>query len=80
MSKTFTAQNPATAQPVGDPIAEWDLIQTSSAIKAADSVKEKLSATNPTQRSALLNAIADAIEEQKEKLAQTANLETALPM
>ena len=80
MSKTFTAQNPATAQSVGNPIAEWDLVQTSTAIKAADSVKSKLSSTNPTQRAALLNAIADAIEEQKEKLAETANQETALPM
>ena len=80
MSKIFTAQNPATAQSVGNPIAEWDLVQTSTAIKAADSIKSKLSSTNPTQRAALLNAIADAIEEQKEKLAETANLETALPM
>ena len=80
MSKTFTAQNPATGQGVGNPIAEWDLVQTSAAIKAADSVKAKLSSTNPTQRAALLNAIADAIEEQKEKLAETANQETALPM
>jgi len=80
MSKTFTAQNPVTAKPVGDEIAEWDLIQISAAIKAADSVKAKLEATNPTQRAALLNAIADAIEEQKEKLAEVANLETALPL
>ena len=80
MSKTFTAQNPATAQSVGNPIAEWDLVKTSAAIKAADSIKSKLSSTNPTQRAALLNAIADAIEEQKEKLAETANQETALPM
>ena len=80
MSKIFTAQNPATAQSVGNSIAEWDLVQTSTAIKAADSVKSKLSSTNPTQRAALLNAIADAIEEQKEKLAETANQETALPM
>jgi NADP-dependent aldehyde dehydrogenase len=80
MSKTFTAQNPATAQAVGNPIAEWDLVQTSAAIKAADSIKSKLSSTNPTQRAAMLNAIADAIEEQKDKLAETANSETALPM
>ena len=80
MSKTFTAQNPVTAKPVGDEITEWDLIQTSAAIKAADSVKAKLEATNPSQRAALLNAIADAIEEQKEKLAEVANLETALPL
>ena len=80
MSKTFTAQNPATGQAVGAEIAEWDLVQTSAAIKAADSVKTKLSSTNPTQRSALLNAIADAIEEQKDKLAECAHLETALPM
>jgi 2,5-dioxopentanoate dehydrogenase len=80
MSNSFTAQNPATAQSVGNPIAEWDLVKTSAAIKAADSIKSKLSSTNPTQRAALLNAIADAIEEQKEKLAETANQETALPM
>jgi len=43
-------------------------------------VKAKLEATNPSQRAALLNAIADAIEEQKEKLAEVANLETALPL
>ena len=62
MSKTFTAQNPATGQAVGAEIAEWDLVQTSAAIKAAESVKAKLASTNPTQRAALLNAIADAIE------------------
>ena len=61
MSKTFTAQNPATGQAVGAEIAEWDLVQTSAAIKAAESVKAKLASTNPTQRAALLNAIADAI-------------------
>ena len=80
MSKTFTAQNPATGQDVGAEIAEWDLVQTSAAIKAAESVKAKLASTNPTQRAALLNAIADAIEADKEKLADTAHLETALPM
>jgi hypothetical protein len=42
MSNSFTAQNPATAQSVGNSIAEWDLVQTSTAIKAADSVKSKL--------------------------------------
>ena len=61
MSKTFTAKNPATGQPVGSEILEWDQDQTNAAIKAAANAKHKLSATTPTQRAAVLNAIADAI-------------------
>ena len=80
MSKTFTAQNPATGQPFGPEIIEWDQTQTNNAIKAADAVKAKLATTDPIKRAALLNAIADAIEAQKEKLAETAHQETALPM
>ena len=80
MSKTFTAQNPLTGQPVGSQIQEWDQAQTVAAITAANNVKSKLAQTNPTTRSALLNAIADEIEAQKDNLAQTANLETALPL
>ena len=80
MSKTFTAQNPATGQSFGPEIIEWDQTQTNNAIKAADAAKAKLAATDPTKRAALLNAIADSIEAQKEKLAETAHQETALPM
>lgn len=80
MSKTFTAKNPTTGQPVGSEILEWDQAQTNAAIKAAANAKHKLSATTPTQRAAVLNAIADAIEAEKDNLAQTANLETALPL
>lgn len=80
MSKTFTAQNPSTAKPVGEVISEWDLLQISSAIKAAEGVKEKLANTNPTQRAALLNAIADSIEGAKDAIVEIANLETALPI
>ncbi len=80
MSKTFTAQNPATGQSFGPEIIEWDQNQTNNAIKAADAVKQKLAATDPTKRAALLNAIADSIEAQKDKLAETAHQETALPM
>ena len=80
MSKIFTAKNPTTGQPVGSEILEWDQAQTNAAIKAAANAKHKLSATTPTQRAAVLNAIADAIEAEKDNLAQTANLETALPL
>jgi 2,5-dioxopentanoate dehydrogenase len=80
MSKTFTAQNPASGQSFGPEITEWDQTQTNNAIKAADAVKSKLAQTDPTKRAALLNAIADSIETQKDKLAETAHQETALPM
>ena len=80
MSKTFTAVNPATGQSVGSAITEWDFDLTSAAIKSAEKVKSKLAGTNPTQRAALLNAIANEIEAQKEKLAEISHLETALPM
>ena len=80
MSKTFTAQNPASGQSFGPEITEWDQTQTNNAIKAADAVKSKLAQTDPTKRAALLNAIADSIEAQKDKLAETAHQETALPM
>jgi len=80
MSKTFSAQNPATGKSFGPEIMEWDQTQTNNAIKAADAVKSKLAQTDPTKRSALLNAIADSIEAQKDKLAEIANQETALPL
>jgi NADP-dependent aldehyde dehydrogenase len=80
MSKTFTAQNPANGQSFGPEIMEWDQTQTNNAIKAADAVKSKLALTDPTKRAALLNAIADSIEAQKDKLAEVANQETALPL
>jgi NADP-dependent aldehyde dehydrogenase len=80
MSKTFTAQNPANGQSFGPEIMEWDQTQTNNAIKAADAVKSKLALTDPTKRAALLNAIADSIEAQKDKLAEIANQETALPL
>jgi len=80
MSKTFTAVNPATGQSVGSPIAEWDFDQTSAAIRSAEKIKSKMAATNPTQRAALLNAIANEIEAQREKLAEISHLETALPL
>ena len=80
MSKTFTAVNPATGQVVGGPIAENNFEEVSAAIAAANKVKEKFAATTPTQRAALLNAIADSIESQKEKLADISNQETALPI
>ena len=80
MSKTFTSVNPATGQAVGEPIAENNFEEVSAAIAAANKVKEKFAATTPTQRAALLNAIADSIESQKEKLADISNQETALPI
>lgn len=80
MSKTFTAVNPATGQSVGGPIAEHSFEEVSAAIAAANKVKEIFASTTPTQRAALLNAIADSIESQKEKLAEISNQETALPI
>lgn len=80
MSKTFTAQNPATAQSFGPEITEWDQAQVLNVIKAADAVKAQLAQSDPSKRAALLNAIADSIEAQKENLAQMAHQETALPL
>ena len=80
MSKTFTAVNPATGQAVGEPIAENNFEEVSAAIAAANKVKKEFAATTPTQRTALLNAIADSIESQKEKLADISNQESALPI
>ena len=80
MSKTFTAVNPATGQVVGGPIAENNFEEVSAAIAAANKVKKEFAATTPTQRAALLNAIADSIESQKEKLADISNQESALPI
>ena len=80
MSKTFTAVNPATGQSVGGPIAEHSFEEVSAAIASANKVKEIFASTTPSQRAALLNAIADSIESQKEKLADISNQETALPI
>ena len=80
MSKTFTATNPATGQPVGQPINENTFEEVSAAIAAAEKVKKVFAVTTPTQRAALLNAIADSIESEKEKLAEISHLETGLPL
>ena len=80
MSKTFTATNPATGQPVGEPINENTFEEVSAAIAAAEKVKKVFAETTPTQRAALLNAIADSIESEKEKLAEISHLETGLPL
>ena len=80
MSKTFTATNPANGQAVGNPINEHSFEEVTTAIAAAEKVKTKFAATTPTQRAALLNAIADSIESEKEALAQISHLETALPI
>lgn len=80
MSKIFTATNPATGQSVGEAIVEHSFQDVSSAIAAAEKVKAIFAATTPAQRSALLSAIADSIEAQKEKLAEISHLETALPI
>jgi NADP-dependent aldehyde dehydrogenase len=80
MSKTFISVNPATGQAVGEPIAENNFEEVSAAIAAANKVKKEFAATTPTQRAALLNAIADSIESQKEKLADISNQESALPI
>ena len=68
MSKTFTATNPATGQAVGNPIIEHSFEEVTAAIAAAEKIKAKFAATSPTQRAALLNAIADSIESEKEAL------------
>ena len=80
MSKTFTATNPATGQAVGQPINENTFEEVSAAIAAAEKVKKVFAETTPTQRAALLNAIADSIESEKEKLAEISHLETGLPL
>ncbi len=80
MSKTFTATNPATGQPVGQPINENTFEEVSAAIAAAEKVKKVFAESTPTQRAALLNAIADSIESEKEKLAEISHLETGLPL
>mgnify|MGYP000185576321 CR=1 FL=1 len=80
MSKTFTATNPATGQPVGQPINENTFEEVSAAIAAAEKVKKVFAETTPTQRAALLHAIADSIESEKEKLAEISHLETGLPL
>jgi NADP-dependent aldehyde dehydrogenase len=80
MSKTFTAINPATGQAVGNSITENSFEEVTAAIAAAQKVKSQFAATSPTQRAALLDAIADSIESEKEELVKISNLETALPI
>ena len=48
----------ATGQPVGQPINENTFEEVSAAIAAAEKVKKVFAVTTPTQRAALLSAIA----------------------
>ena len=80
MSKTFTAFNPDTGASVGEQIAEFDQSQVLNAIQAADAVKSSIAKLSPTARANLLENIANEIEIDKEKIANIAHQETALPM
>ena len=80
MSKTFTAFNPETGASVGEQIAEFDQSQVLNAIQAADAVKSSIAKLSPTARANLLENIANEIEIDKEKIANIAHQETALPM
>ena len=78
-SATFQAIDPITGTAFGNQISEMGKSEVEALITKAASQKNKLAATSPTERAALLRAIAAAVESKREKLIEVTMKETALP-
>ncbi|MCG9752162.1 aldehyde dehydrogenase (NADP(+)) [Vibrio brasiliensis] len=77
---TFSALNPATEQSITGVFPQHTHQDVDLAAKAAQEIAKSYRQTSPAQRSRLLQAIADCLEEQREAIVERANLESALPL
>jgi NADP-dependent aldehyde dehydrogenase len=76
---TFRAVKPIDGSSYGAEIAENTKAEVDSRIELAAATSASLAQQSPTERAALLRAIAAAIESNREMLIETACAETALP-
>lgn len=79
ISPTFAAINPATESALPGQFPEHGSQQVDLAANAASEVAKSFRHTTPSQRSQLLHAIADCLEEEREAIVARAELESALP-
>jgi aldehyde dehydrogenase (NAD+) len=79
--KTFATQNPATGETICQ-VAEGDKADIDLAVKAARKAFESgpWSRMNPSERSRLLNKLADAIETNRDELAALESLDNGKPI
>ena len=76
---TYQAIDPTTGEAFGNLINEMDRIEVEGLISRANNQREKLGASTPKERAAILRAIATAVESKREKLIEITMKETALP-
>jgi 2,5-dioxopentanoate dehydrogenase len=77
-SSTFTAENPATREPLDEyPVSAW--ADCDEALTAAAEAFEQMRHMSGEQIAAFLDAFADRIEARKDEIVRMANEETALP-
>jgi acyl-CoA reductase-like NAD-dependent aldehyde dehydrogenase len=75
MLQSFYAR---TGQPFGEPLHETSTLEMEAAIQRASDAFEAWQSSDGEARASLLNALAQAIEEDREKLVELADAETGL--
>ena len=76
---TYQAIDPTTGEAFGNLINEMGKSEVESLISRANNQREKLAASTPKERAAILRAIATAVESKREELIAITMKETALP-
>src|SRR5436309_14503604 len=76
---TFTAESPATGEPIGD-VPEGDRDDARRAIEAANRAADSWGRTTAFERAAAMHRVADAIEERGDDLAHTLTLDQGKPL
>ena len=76
---TFTAESPATGEPIGD-VPEGDRDDARRAIEAANRAADSWGRTTAFERAAAMLRVADAIDERRDDLAHTLTLDQGKPL
>jgi succinate-semialdehyde dehydrogenase/glutarate-semialdehyde dehydrogenase len=76
---TFTAESPATGEPIGD-VPAGDREDARRAIAAANCAADAWARTTAFERAAVMHRVADALEERRDELAHTLTLDQGKPL
>jgi acyl-CoA reductase-like NAD-dependent aldehyde dehydrogenase len=76
---TFTAESPATGEPIGD-VPAGDREDARRAIAAANRAADAWARTTAFERAAVMHRVADALEERRDELAHTLTLDQGKPL
>jgi acyl-CoA reductase-like NAD-dependent aldehyde dehydrogenase len=77
--ETFTADSPATGEPIGE-VPQGSREDAQSAIDAANRAAEAWAALSPFDRAAALHRVGDAVEKRRDELARTLTLDQGKPL